>query len=333
MATPEQIRKILELAESITAAPINDLVSQQKWGVISFENARRDLDLIFVLCNHLKELPLEILPGGVSDVFASKLNEVNTVIGRIQKFSIESGNPTGQRDEIIGQVHVYAEQLLTTTQAWIPFLAYQKGDIQKNIEALSNAVLDANKILDQAKRDSGEKSTELAGIITAAREASASAGVGVFTLDFSEKAGALDDEAGKWLIATAVLAGVTLLCAVGSFFLAFDKDASNPQVIQFITSKVITLVVLLTATIWCGRVYKATKHQSAMNSHRANALKTFQAFVKAGSDDATRNAVLLETTRSIFAISPTGYLESADSATDGGTKVLEIVKSATSNSK
>jgi hypothetical protein len=51
--------------------------------------------------------------------------------------------------------------------------------------------------------------------------------------------------------------------------------------------------------------------------------------VKATDDTATRNAVLLETTRSIFAIAPSGYLESGDSSADTGSKVLEIVKSAT----
>jgi len=88
------------------------------------------------------------------------------------------------------------------------------------------------------------------------------------------------------------------------------------------------LLVLLTATVWCGRIYKALKHQITVNRHRANSLKTFQAFVKAASDDATRNAVLLETTRSIFTNSPSGYLEGSDSASDTNTKVLEIVKGA-----
>ena len=75
-------------------------------------------------------------------------------------------------------------------------------------------------------------------------------------------------------------------------------------------------------------MYKAAKHQAAVNRHRGNALKTFQAFVKATNDDSTRDAVLLETTRSIFALTNTGYLDTGgEGSSDGAVKVLEIVKS------
>jgi hypothetical protein len=334
MATPELVQKIRSVIDTLTKTPIDALVSnQQKWGSISFESARRDLDLMFRLGHHLNDLPIDIVPDGIATNFLQLLTQANTAVQRITAFTIESGNPTGQRDEIVGQAHAYAEQLLTATQAWIPFLAYQKGDVQRNIEALSKSVVDANEILEKAKRETAEKSKELASIISAAREASASAGVGVFTGDFTGQVITLEAAAKKWLIGTAVLAATTVVAAGLSFFLPIDKDASNAQIVQFITSKIIVLIVLLTATVWCGRVFKAIKHQSAVNSHRANALKTFQAFVKAASDDPTRNAVLLETTRSIFAIAPSGYLESTDSAADSGTKVLEIIKTATGSGK
>lgn len=334
MATSDQVQKIRSIADTLTKIPIDTLVSnQQKWGSISFENARRDLELMYGLANHLKDLPIDIVPDGIATSFFNLLNQANTAVQRITAFTIESGNPTGQRDEIVGQIRVYAEQLLTTTQAWIPFLAYQKGDVQRNIEALNKSVEDANDILVKAKRETGEKTTELAGIISAAREASASAGVGVFTSDFAGQVTTLESSASNWLIATAVLAALTIVVAALSILLPISKDASNAQVIQFMTSKIVVLIVLLTATVWCGRVFKALKHQSVISNHRANALKTFQAFIKAASDEPTRNAVLLETTRSIFAISPSGYLESTDSAADSGTKVLEIFKTATGSGK
>lgn len=58
----------------------------------------------------------------------------------------------------------------------------------------------------------------------------------------------------------------------------------------------------------------------------ANALKTFQAFIKAASDDGTRDAVLLETTRSIFALSPTGYLDTGEPSSEPVSKLMEIVR-------
>lgn len=330
MATQDQVQKIHALAEKITEKPIDSLVSNADWGKINFETARSDFEIIFSLCKNLKELPLDILPSSVAPLFLKALEDTSSAIQEIIKFSIENSNPTSIRDQIVARTRQYAEAMLITTQAWIPFLAYQKGDVQKNIEALSKSVKDANVILEEAKLKVEGKSKEIDSIVTAAREASASAGVGVFTSDFAGQATNLASEGKKWLKYTACLAIATILTALLSFFVPIEKDATNPQIWQYMTSKVLILIVLLTATVWCGRLYKATKHQEALNNHRANALKTFQAFVKAASDDTTRNAVLLETTRSIFAIGPSGYLETTDSGNDSGTtKILEIIKGAT----
>ncbi|WOB10752.1 hypothetical protein [Piscinibacter gummiphilus] len=331
MASAAQVKQITELAGVITDTPIRDLVSQPaKWGSINFEGATTDLELIFGLCKHLKELPIEILPPPVADSFTQVLGVVRDAVAAIKGFSLEMSNPAGQRDSMVQSLHGAAEQLLMTVQSWIAFLAYQKGDVQKNIEALSSAVGQASDILDDAKGDVEQKKTEIAGIVTAAREASASAGVGVFTSDFAGEATSLEDEAKGWLKATGGFAAATMAVAVGSGLFHVDPAATNAQVLQFMTSKIVLLVALLTATIWCGRLYKATKHQASSNRHRANSLKTFQAFIKAASDDATRNAVLIETTRSIFAASPSGYLETSEPAADTSTKVLEIIKGSAS---
>lgn len=172
---------------------------------------------------------------------------------------------------------------------YISYLAYQKGDVQRNINELTRSVEEAGQLVDGTKKDIEQRRGEIGDIIVAAREAAASVGVAHFTADFNAEAEAQDLSAEKWLKTTAGLAA---------------------------------------ATIWCGRLYKAARHQSAINKHRANALRTFQAFSKAASDDAARNAVLMETTKSIFAITPFGYLEN-ESAPDGGLKIVEVVKRAT----
>ena len=96
-----------------------------------------------------------------------------------------------------------------------------------------------------------------------------------------------------------------------------------PALLQYTTMKVVILGLLFTSTIWCGRMYRTNKHQQSINKHRANALRTFQAFVEATNDPAIRDAVLLETTRSIFAITPSGYLGEIDKSPDTGQKSLK----------
>lgn len=333
MATQDQIEKVITFAEAITVTPVDALIVNPNWGTINFELARVALEMTFALCNHIKVLPIQLLPDSVANSFLSSMTQASQAIDKVRTFNIETGNPTGVRDQIVNEIKQSSETLLVTTQGWIPFLAYQKGDIQKNIDALTQSVRDATGILNDAKTDVDNRKKEIAGIVTAAREASASAGVGVFTSDFDGRAKDLEIEAGRWLSYAVKLAVVTLVAAMASYFLPIAKDASNAQIFQHMSSKLVVLLVLITATVWCGRIYKAIKHQATVNSHRANALKTFQAFAKAASDDNTRDAVLLETTRSIFALSPSGYLEASDPTSDSPTKVMEIFKGAGIGSK
>ncbi len=200
--------------------------------------------------------------------------------------------------------------------------------MQRNINELTRSVEEAGQLVEGTKKDIEQRRGEIGDIIVVAREAAASVGVAHFTADFNAEADKQDQSAEKWLKTTAGLATATILAALLMVFVPVKPEATTPQVIQLFTSKAVILGLLFTATIWCGRLYKAARHQSAVNKHRANALRTFQAFTKAASDDDARNAVLMETTKSIFALTPSGYLEN-ESAPDGGLKIVEIVKHAT----
>jgi hypothetical protein len=60
-----------------------------------------------------------------------------------------------------------------------------------------------------------------------------------------------------------------------------------------------------------------------VNRHRALGLKTFQAFSAATSDNHTKDAVLMETTHSIFANTNTGLLNEPSSA-DSESNIIQI---------
>ena len=161
--------------------------------------------------------------------------------------------------------------------------------------------------------------------IQAAREASASAGVAHFTIDFLSEAQNMEKQAKNWLITTIILASASLVFAI--YFLNANPDLSTTaKVVQYVSSKIFILVLLITATLWCGNLYKAAKHQSAANKFKGNSLKTFQAFVKATDDNAIRDAVLIETTRAIFSESATGYISTDGFSSEKSTKIVEVVK-------
>jgi len=99
------------------------------------------------------------------------------------------------------------------------------------------------------------------------------------------------------------------------------------QIWQKLTTKLAILLVLITATAWCGKIYKALLHQSTVNRHRALSLQTFQAFSSAASDLQTKDAVLMQTTKAIFGDAGTGFVESGQKGSEGDIKVLEVLKS------
>lgn len=323
MATDAQLAKLSELAPQILDTPIDSLVTDPRWGTISFEMARQDLEVIFDMVRELQRLPVRIVPDGGFDPILNALTVCRDSVKAIQTFTIEQSDPSGVRASAITNVKSAATQLLNTAAPWLPFLAYRQGDVQRNIESMTTAAKDIRDQYDQAVADASERRKELDGIVLAAREASAVAGVGVFTADFANQADDLETEATTWLKRTTWAAGLTIIVAVLSMFVHIGDKPS--EIAQFLTSKILALVVLISATVWCGRIYKATKHQAASNRHRSLALKTFQAFVQATEDQATRNAVLLESTRSIFAVGPSGYLDAVESS-DSGTKVFEVIK-------
>ncbi|EKO3566928.1 hypothetical protein [Vibrio metschnikovii] len=324
MATEQEVGKFLDLVNEITELTIDDLIYDSKWGSINFEKAKADLSRLYALCNHFKVLPLEQLPSDIAQQMVSQGTPIRNTVKNIREYTIEQENPSGVRDQYINQVQNQVDQFYKFAHIYVPYLAYQKGEIQNNIKQLTSSVSQAKKLLENAEIETKEKSGEIESIIQAAREASASAGVAHFTADFEQESYMLESQAKIWLKATIILAATSLVFAL--YFLFSNPDVSSvANAIQFISSKILILFLLIMATLWCGNIYKATKHQAAANKFKGNSLKTFQAFVKATDDDSIRDAVLVETTRAIFNETTTGYLN-YDSSTEKSTKVVEVIR-------
>jgi hypothetical protein len=106
-----------------------------------------------------------------------------------------------------------------------------------------------------------------------------------------------------------------------------NLNLTTGQSIQLAISKLIVLSVLYFAIIWGSRNYSAHRHNVVINKHRQNALSTFQAFVNAAEDKATKNAVLLRSTETIFSPNASGYLTKG-SEKQSTPQILEIVQNA-----
>lgn len=324
MASEASIKQLMDMITACIEKPIDELVSNPNWGTINFEEARPELERFFSILNHLKMLPVGLLPDQAINTIIEQCKPVYNIVEAIKQFAIEQANPLNQRNSLVSQLKPTVDTFYTHSHLWIPFLAYQRGDIQRNIQELNKTVSESSELLITAKKDVKKKQGEIDQIITAAREASATVGVGHFTADFLAESTSQGTSANKWLAATGIVAGATLLAAGASMF--YHPSLETSQLIQMTSSKLIFLGLLFTATVWCGKIYKAAKHLEAVNKHRSNALKTFQAFTNAANDASMKDAVLMETTKSIFTLTQTGYLDSEGGHSDSGVKVVEVVK-------
>jgi uncharacterized protein YicC (UPF0701 family) len=218
MAEAELVRQLSEAVKQTLEFKNKSLVSKAEWGTITFKNAQHDLQRIFSLLGYLDILPLEYLTDQAAKQIKNEVDKSRPHLDQIEKFTIEQPNAPVTRDTLVSQIHQTADSLYTAASPWIPFLAYQKGDVTQNIERLSASVKNANEIVEKAKGDIEKKTKEIEDIIIKAREASAAAGAAVFTQDFNNEADTLSEKATHWLIAAAALGFVTLLVAVLTWF-------------------------------------------------------------------------------------------------------------------
>ena len=329
MATENSIKEFNKLIDECLQTTTADLINSSDWGKFNFEDIEAGVNKLFQMLNHFKTLPIELLPEAELIKLVAGLKIPNVTLNKIRNFTIDQQNPKGVRDQLATQITTEIDNFYTVAHLWIPYLAYQKGDVQKNIEALNSSVKNASSILDKTKEDVQTKKEEIDSVVLAAKEASASVGVGHFSANFEEEATTHKNNATKWLIATGVLAGLTLLSTVVLYFvLAIGDNATTPQIIQVLSTKIILISIFFTATLWAGKMYKATIHQMTINKHRSNSLRTFQAFTKASNEVSTRDAVLMEATKSIFSILPSGYIDNERSGATNNTSIIEVIKNS-----
>jgi len=117
-----------------------DIIRRGSWGAITFEAAEDDLERIFSVLSHLNLLPLDGLTDRVLNLIIQSLQEVVKALNAINEFTIEQANPTQVRDQLVSQLGQSSDAFYEAATPWIPFLAYQKGDVAKNIEDLTQSV-------------------------------------------------------------------------------------------------------------------------------------------------------------------------------------------------
>ena len=144
---------------------------------------------------------------------------------------------------------------------------------------------------------------------------------------FTDQAQQHRKTASRWLLATSGLSVVFVVLFVWLLSDVVPADDNTPVILSVLVTKgfFLSLVFfLLNRTI---KNFTAEKHLQVINTHRQNALETFDTFVAAAEGNReTRDAVLLAATRAIFEANQTGYLSAKTSSSDTANPVQQIIK-------
>ncbi|WP_439557501.1 hypothetical protein [Dyadobacter sp.] len=145
---------------------------------------------------------------------------------------------------------------------------------------------------------------------------------------FSNEASNFGRASKWWLFGVFIcFGGIVLSSIVYSTLIAEDEftKLTLNQLVQFNITKALTLAALFYGLAICNKNFKSSKHNQIVNKHRSNALASFQAFVEAPSaDQATKNSVLLEATKTIYSSQTTGYLRPDNE--DSPNKIVEVIQ-------
>lgn len=315
MASKNYIDRLQEVLRKVLPYRDKNLISRPEWGAISFSDAEREIRTILDLANDFAGMPLEYLPDQSAEQIRNELENILPHFGEIDSFSISQGDANNHRNTIISHIHSRANEFYSKAAVWIPFLAYQKGDVSQNISKLTSVIDEATKTMDAGVAQIKAKQGEADDVLMKAREAAANAGAAVFTEDFKREAEINKRNSLWWLGGTAAFGFVALSMAVFAYFDDYTQYHTALSLWPKLACRFLIMSLCFTASMWCGRIYKATRHLFILNRHRALGLKTFQAFSAAATDVSTKDAVLLETTHSIFGNVSTGLI--------GGTEVSD----------
>ena len=182
--------------------------------------------------------------------------------------------------------------------------------------------------MDDAIRDLGEKVTEGEQLLEQMRGLSAEAGVSHHARVFGDAAMEHDQGKRRWLLATG---GAAVLALAFAGWLVLDPPVGEGDfetIIPLITGRLVAFGILSYALVWCGRMYRAHAHNYIINTHRRNALRSFLAFVGGTEEPATKNAVLIQSTHSVFSHRPSGF-GPQDSDAPPSSHLLELTRNIT----
>ena len=347
MASNETVRELREILAKAKTFREKEIIRRDEWGSLNFEKIEIEVSGILDLCEDLETMDLELIESGNLQAAKNTTGAVVETLTQMDQFALDTGGKDVV-DQICSRFPNETQQVRSNCISWMGYLAYRRGDVQGKVKEVESAIgkleeersrqeeerkeeferweRERTEEIDKIRKDGAAKDQELERILAAARQAAADIGVGGFTEEFQQEADRAERESKRWLLAAIIGFMMTLWMLVSSYLWTPHIMDSGVTLWEVIGMKVGVIALMVYASSWCARMYKAVRHQSTTNRHRALSLKTFNAFSQAASSEEAREAILLAAGKCIFEGRSTGLTEERGSMPISTTQIIETAR-------
>ena len=268
--------------------------------------------------------------------FTSYLREFYENIEKISDFEIIEENPRQVHNSLLRSISNSCDNMKDALSKTIAYVRSKKVD--QLIDQVKTTLTDAKeefnteteklqKLGEKAQQNEEKRQENFDQLYIQLQNQLTEKPISQYKIIFETQAKNHQENARFWMImagvATAAFGGVFILLSV----LMGSGGTQLTEILQNIFTKGFVLSPIY---VWLNRSiknYTAQKHLEIINTHRQNALETFDTFVAAAEGNRdTRDQVLLAATKAIFDANQSGYLSTKTSSSDSASPVQQIIK-------
>ena len=255
---------------------------------------------------------------------------------QIEDFEISGENPRETHARLVQQISQFCDAAKQPLGETIAFLSSRKVDqletdvnatVAKAVGQLNAETSRTKQHNEEVEKQESKRQQEFEQLKLELQNQLAEKPISQYKAIFQEQAKEHQTNARFWL----GMAGVaTVAFAVAFLLLSIFVKIEGTELAGTLQNLFTKGFLLSPIYVWLNRSIKnhtAQKHLEVINTHRQNALETFDTFVAAAEGNReTRDAVLLAATEAIFDANQTGYLSTKTTGPDSRSPVQQVIR-------
>ena len=302
----------------------------------SFEFVHQDLLTIHSMLREILTTPRESLlnlsRGVAQNVISQHLQQFYENVRKIEDFEISNENPREAYTNLVQGISNFCDSVKESLAPIVAYLSSGKvgqltaeaDDIVAKLKTETNKAEENNN---EAEKQRKEIRKEIDRLKIEVENKLAEKPISQYKTIFADQAKEHHKGAWNWLKMAGGATAVFFVAFTGLTIWLGSEGSGLTGTLQNLFTKGFVLSPIY---VWLNRSiknYTAQKHLEVINTHRQNALETFDTFVAAAGDNReTRDAVLLSATDAIFDANQTGYLSAKGSSPDSKSPVQQVIR-------